>query len=653
MLQDRVLSNSELLIFLKHIYTTLESEISFDDIIFIISSCKELKIIYFNIKSGKTIEAELKKNSIAWDALATNRAKISTSKREENNPFNYGISSQIVIPCSTLDTKKCFGAISIRRKSSDFSMEEMQRAEEIIEKIVSLDFSKIEKIARRFAYCLESMSLSKISQELNSNQLREFFSSVIHDIRTPMNAVIGFLELLKEDNLTNTQKEYIATALKSADMVVALINDVLDFNKIVSGNLDIDFHYFSLPDELKNSSLLFYHSARKKQIDLISYFDPNIPYVIKSDPFRIKQIVNNLLSNAIKFTDVGGKIVVEALYNQSKDILNISVKDSGIGIKESALKTIFEPFKQASSDTSLKYGGTGLGLTISKKLANMLGGDLRVQSRVNKGSIFTLTIPCHTIPGTPRYLEYSPEQFPPIYLIEGDESKYRYIKYFKKYFEELNISHKALTYKEFIDIKIEPTALIIATKLNFESKITQDLIKRYHNRLIVLQHKIFTHNSERYKDLFMLEAPIFPDKLFKAIVNFGKEKEETSKEVEKINSNKSVLIVDDNPINRKLLDEVCSRVGAKTYIASDGKEAVEIFKKYLIDLIFIDQNMPILSGTEAIRQIKALPNGANVTIYGLTGDANKETLDEMIRAGADNILTKPIKIKEIQNILTK
>ena len=201
------------------------------------------------------------------------------------------------------------------------------------------------------------------SIEENIGRQQEFFSSTIHDIRTPMNSIMGFLELLNLDESDIKKREYIDLAYKSSQTVATLINDVLDISKIEAGKLDINIQFVSIIQEFENLSLLFSYMTSKKKIDFISCYDPIIPYIIRTDIARIKQIIGNLLSNAIKFTPIGGYIEFKIRYNEGSDSITISIKDNGIGISKEQQKNIFRPFGQASKATSTQYGGTGLGLT--------------------------------------------------------------------------------------------------------------------------------------------------------------------------------------------------------------------------------------------------------------------------------------------------
>ncbi|BAF72346.1 hybrid sensor histidine kinase/response regulator [Sulfurovum sp. NBC37-1] len=603
--------------------------------------------------SYKKISVSLKEDSISKLCLGTEKPFIVNHLEDDflynpkiDNPFRHPDDSCALLPITYRGKHRISGLISIfKQKKSNkktfFTKEEIEKALDFIE-----DFTKNDK---KILDTIKNNAIKLQEFDLYPDRKSEFFSSVIHDIRTPMNAVLGFLDLLKEE-VDPKQVEYVQSAHKSAEMVIALINDVLDFNKISSGKLKIDLYYFSPVKELENTALLFYHNALSKRIDFIIYVDPNIPYLIKSGPIRLKQIINNLISNAIKFTPEGGMVTLEMLYELDTDELIVNVKDTGIGIPEEAQKSIFHPFQQASKSIAGKYGGTGLGLSISKKLADLLEGELHFDSKEGEGTTFTLTIPCNSIPGTPKCIELDPEKIPYLYMVEGSKNKHRYSKNYSRYFDTLNIPYEVITADALVKRKINTNnSLFLGISFDFNNKNELSLMQKYKRSFILFQVEMFEDSSLIPDDLTILNMPIFPEKLFTSIDNIQKAPEPFE---EKKMSKKHVLLVDDSVINLKLMEEVSRRLGAISFSARNGKEGIEMFKNNDIDIIFIDKNMPVLDGIESIKEIRKLPKGKDVTIYGLTGDSESEVHAEMIEAGADSILTKPIEISRIREILT-
>ena len=228
----------------------------------------------------------------------------------------------------------------------------------------------------------------------NANKIKsEFLANMSHEIRTPLNAINGFIDIIAEEFNDKKLLSYITIIEKNSDSLLNIINDILDFNKIESGKLDIVEDYFELHTEVKYIIDLFGAKASKKNITLTLGITDNVPIIYKTDSLRLKQILSNLLSNAIKFTNNTGDIKVTIDAKKDEKTIFFSVKDSGIGISEDYQKNIFDPFSQEDSTTTKKYGGTGLGLTICYKLVNMLGGELKVKSQKEEGSEFYFELP--------------------------------------------------------------------------------------------------------------------------------------------------------------------------------------------------------------------------------------------------------------------
>ncbi|OQX74101.1 MAG: hypothetical protein B6D59_03470 [Campylobacteraceae bacterium 4484_4] len=227
--------------------------------------------------------------------------------------------------------------------------------------------------------------------KLASKTKSEFLANMSHEIRTPLNAILGFIDLLKEKETDREKLQYIKTIQSSSNTLLGIINDILDFSKIESGNLSIETIDFNTEDEFNSLADLFRAKASEKSVSLTIKMDKSMPKALKSDPLRLKQVIANLLSNAIKFTPRNGRIELAMGYSDGH--LNVSVKDNGIGIPEDKQKDIFKAFSQAEAGTTRKYGGTGLGLAISSRLIQMMGGELKLESREGHGSRFFFSIP--------------------------------------------------------------------------------------------------------------------------------------------------------------------------------------------------------------------------------------------------------------------
>jgi len=263
---------------------------------------------------------------------------------------------------------------------------EMEQFETVFARVINIVHQK-----RAYYKLNEDLQRTKMLAEQATQHKSQFLANMSHEIRTPLNAIIGFISLLRENETDETKLKYLDIIMNSSDSLLQLINDILDVSKIESGKLEIEPHNFNPYKDLITVAELFQAKAAEKDIVLTIKYNNSIPELLYGDSLRIKQIFSNLLSNAIKFTPEGSKVKCVIWYKEGN--LNIMVKDYGIGISEEQQKKIFQPFTQADGSIVRKYGGTGLGLTISMELSRLLGGELTLKSQEGKGSTFRLTLP--------------------------------------------------------------------------------------------------------------------------------------------------------------------------------------------------------------------------------------------------------------------
>jgi signal transduction histidine kinase/ActR/RegA family two-component response regulator len=508
-----------------------------------------------------------------------------------------------------------------------------------------------------FHDCMEAYD--KLSAQIRREQ--EYFSSIIHDVRTPMNAVMGFLELLKLKELDSEKKEYLETALKSGETMVALINDALDISKIASGKMSIEKVPFSPLEELSDVAKLFHNTAKKKNISFVTYYDPQVPQQILSDQHRLKQIMNNLLSNAIKFTPENGKIVLSLQYDKERDGLTISIQDTGIGIAEEMQKNIFTPYTQEKNSTSREYGGTGLGLSISQQLSILLGGKLQLESTQGKGSRFYVTIPCNTPEGTPPSLDkeqlkdLSIKLYIPSPHNSAISSIAKYLNYFHTSVEELKNQEML---QDMVDTAFDILIIFKDDAILLDTQVQN--ILDHGKSAIIIGDTFLTDGWHFDGNVKRLNTPILPQDLVNTIRHLISPSDTTEEEhhfsdkLKKL-KNKHILVVDDNTINLKFMKEVLKTMQMETFLAQSGNEGIDTFNTEKVDLIFMDENMPGLQGDETIAKIRKIEKekgNRRVTIIGLTGDADNKTKEKLLNAGADEVLTKPVQLQEIIRVTT-
>jgi len=469
-----------------------------------------------------------------------------------------------------------------------------------------------------------------------------------------MNAVIGFMELMLLNETNEQKREYIDATLKSSDLIVTLINDALDMSKVANGKMSLHKTDFSPMNGLSDIVKFFYNTMKKKSINFGIYIDPLMPSLINSDLHRIKQVINNLLSNAIKFTPIDGKIILEALYNKEKDTLKISVIDTGIGIAKEKQKSIFNPYIQEKDSTAKEYGGTGLGLAISQQLSILLNGTLTVESEQGEGSEFIFTIPCETPSSAKK--EINANLFNDISVVIYSPSDLHHpLETIQQYFKDLNINFKHLDSSNALILAPDENVLILERE---EAIVAQEVIETFLNNN---GHVIIVENSFALDDCYfegsfkLLHNPILPHTLFNAINTLlHPDIQENSVDNSSIDyeylTGHTVLIVDDSIINLKLMGEILKRLNLNITTAVNAKDGLELFKTKVFDIVFIDQNMPMMNGDEAIvkmREIEKNKNSKPSIIYGLTGDAHSDIEEKIMGAGANDIFTKPIHLDEV------
>jgi len=534
---------------------------------------------------------------------------------------------------------------------------------------------------------LEELEIQNIEIDLARNQAisaskikSEFLANMSHEIRTPMNGVIGFTELLGKTALTDEQDDYVNTIRSSASNLLTIINDILDFSKIESGKLNIEKINFSLDDVMDEIITMFAPMAYQKNIELIYHPSVNLPESIVGDPSRIRQILINLISNAVKFTQSGHviiRVLRETLPNKD-ELVRFTVTDTGMGMNELSKQRLFTAFTQADTSISRNFGGTGLGLVISRKLAELMDGEIGFESNLNKGSSFWFTVPLTSEQEQPATLEVNINLKVILFeLVDQNRIASRSIlnslgveTIETGRLDELPKLIAADAEQTNSDIKISgiiagisrsnikntymltnlaktlrATGLPCITLASiFDVNDAQDLSRAGLKNIIyrcsrtsLLKNQIFSTFSPRKEDVNMTS--------------------ETSKTVsidKKQLSHIKVLLVDDNIINLKLAKTLLEMQSIQVFTAEDGQEAVEQATKQYFDLILMDLHMPKLNGFSAAKCIRNTDNPCSKTaIVALTANAMPEEQLQVFDSGMNDILLKPITEQQLIDVFTR
>ena len=513
-----------------------------------------------------------------------------------------------------------------------------------------------------------------------ANQAKSIFlANMSHEIRTPLNGVMGFLKLLSDTHLTPTQRDYLHTIEVSAKVLLTVINDILDVSKIEAGKISIEQIEIEFRELLEEVISLHTANAEDKGLDLILVFSQAVPTRVLGDPARISQVLSNLLGNGIKFTQHGEILVeVELIEETDADVLvEVSVKDSGIGISNEALERLFQPFSQADASTTRKYGGTGLGLVIAKRLVELMGGEMTVESHPGQGARFAFTlrllkqeiasacVPLQQIMATLRMLTVTPNAGVARSLSENLAS-------WGIASDTVGSGKAALTMLEKIDDR----------KAGYAAIILDDAVKDMTSKELAHRVKTFAPLSDIPMILIgglstcqnaqdvrangfvcCIRKPAKSSDLYNELSKIFLCSQRTVVDIEpqalrlqskETGGNLRVLIVDDNEINRKLAKILVEQLGGETDTAENGAQAVDACARSAYDLILMDANMPVMDGIEATLRIREAEQGKRHTlIIALTANALSGDRERYLAAGMDDYLSKPINEKAFVNTLKK
>ena len=495
----------------------------------------------------------------------------------------------------------------------------------------------------------------------------QFLANMSHELRTPLNGIIGMSDLLATTHMTREQKRFASVIKRSGNHLLGLIERILDLSRIEAGKLELADEPFDLHQLVRSVATMFEAQAKSKGIRVEANIEPDVPFNLIGDPQHLKQVLINLIGNAVKFTDAGYVSThVELHFNaDDKPMLRMTIRDTGIGISEDAQEKIFDQFTQADNSVTRRYGGSGLGTTISRQLIELMGGKIQLQSREGEGSTFTITIPFQTQEKTTNKRQLVPIRA----LVLSSKDMGRRLRQMLERWnvDSICMEDDAPLLSVLVDAESSGQsfgALILdRSQLHCKPELFAQAVRSKPGLgdldLILLDHEANQGtDSIMYSAGFnaVLHPPIEESLLFNAL-HAASVVQQSAGDVISISDiyqrkqgmkSLRILLAEDNPVNQEVISEVLQRAGHHVQLVDDGEKALDALSiDTHFDLVLLDMNMPEVSGLDVLKQFRFLDTSGSTPVVMLSADAMPETIRQCREAGANEYLTKPVDISHL------
>ena len=534
-------------------------------------------------------------------------------------------------------------------------------------------------LERRVRQRTADLQVARDAAEAASRAKGEFLANMSHEIRTPMNAILGLSHLAMHSGLTPRQHNYVQKVHASAESLLGILNDILDFSKIEAGKLDIEAIAFDLADVMDSLAGVIGLKAEEKNLELVFVEPADLPTALVGDPSRLRQVLLNLCNNAVKFTERGEVVLAVEVIERAWDSvrLRFAVRDTGVGMSEDQCERLFQPFEQADSSTSRRYGGTGLGLAISHRLAQLMGGEIGVRSELGQGSEFHFSLRFPLQAGAARgqrVLRHA--GFDTVRALVVDDNAFArdvllgMLDALGIRADAVGSGDEALEQLVLADANRTPYDLVLLDwkmpGMNgfecAERLLRLPLSRRRPPSVLMVtafsRDEALQRAQERrlvFADL--LTKPVTPSSMFDAcckalgLVPFfassGSRREGLLDHAHAALRGARLLLIEDNAINRELALDLLSNAGVEVQVAGDGREALEVLARGSFDGVLMDCQMPVMDGFAAARAIRQRPQWRDLPVIAMTANAMVGDREKVMAAGMNDHIAKPIKVDEM------
>lgn len=526
------------------------------------------------------------------------------------------------------------------------------KEEDIKSKVAAL--STIANILSDLAFNKHQLNIKNMELMKSSNLKSDFLANMSHEIRTPMNAIIGMAEMALREELPPMAKEYVGQIKASGQTLLTIINDILDFSKIESGMMTINEAEYEPMSVVNDVANIIMTRIGSKELELTVDVDPNLPHELYGDNIRIKQIMINLANNAIKFTKMGNVHLQVDFRQTGKDMLDlyIAVSDTGSGIREGDIDKLFQSFQQLDSKRNRNIEGTGLGLAICKQLVSLMNGSIQVESEYGEGSTFSFVVPQRIINSIPSVGQIE-EKISAVGLLSGDYAA----KQIKTDMQRLGVNYRGLASDRDLSRLEGQKIQFLFVEQTMMSDTVQNFLKVHPEITGVVMADYRDVYSYGMDNVFIAKKPLYVLSLAGILQGDKVDQSFNRLDTEDFNyvaPDAEILVVDDNAINLTVAKGLLSPLEMSIDTALSGREAIFKVTSKKYDLIFMDHMMPEMDGLEATQIIRNMPGeNGQIPILALTANAVEGTREMFINGGMNDLVTKPIELKDIVSRLRK